>query len=99
MRSNSIINRATSTAMCALVAAALGGCAHDPFANRLAGDNFGEANRQTFAAQVIDPDPQYETLVPETSADHAAQAAERYRKDQVKQPDQVRTSDLSTGDR
>lgn len=80
-----------------MLSATLAACEHDPFAGRMAEDNFGEANRQTFAAQVIDPAPQYDTLVPETSAEHAGQAIERYRKDQVKQPDKVRTSDLATG--
>lgn len=55
-------------------------------------DNFGEANRQTMAAQVIDPDPHYDTAVPEGSAAHAAAALERYRTDKVKQPERVRTS-------
>ena len=77
-------------------ALSLGGCVHD--GGGTAGlDNFGEANRQTFAAQVIDPNPEYANAVPETSADHAALAAERYRKGQVKQPDKIRTSDLNTG--
>ena len=49
---------------------------------------FGEANRQTMLAQVIDPEPQYEADAT-SSADHAAQAVERYRKGAVKQPEQV----------
>ena len=48
--------------------------------------NFGEANRQTMAAQVIDPTPVYTTLVPETSGQQAAAAIERYRTDKVKIP-------------
>jgi hypothetical protein len=61
-------------------------------------DNFGEANRQTMMAQVIDPDPHYDTAVPESSADHAADAVERYRTDKVKQPERVKTSkSLTTG--
>lgn len=56
---------------------------------------FGEANRQTMMAQVIDPDPVYdETLV--TSGDHAAQAIERYRTDAVKEPDSIRTTDVGS---
>lgn len=47
---------------------------------------FGEANRMTFAAMVVDPDPQYDTPIPETSAAHAAAAIDRYNKDAVKQP-------------
>ena len=55
-------------------------------------DNFGEANRQTMTAQVIDLNPQYETGIPHTSAEHAAQAAERYRADKTRQPDKIQTS-------
>lgn len=79
-------------------AAASGGCVHGSSGPYMGGpDNFGEANRQTFAAQVVDPQPQYDYAVPETSAEHAAQAVERYRKDQVKQPDRINTSDLDSG--
>lgn len=58
--------------------------------------NFGEANRQTMAAQIIDPTPVYDTLVPESSGAHAGQAVERYRTDKVKLPVNPRAS-LSTG--
>ena len=37
---------------------------------------FGEANRATFAAMVVHPDPQYENPIPSTSAEHAAQVLE-----------------------
>ncbi|MGX7897060.1 hypothetical protein [Tsuneonella sp. HG222] len=56
-------------------------------------DNFGEANRQTMAAQIIDPAPRYLDPVPVSSAEHAAQAVQRYREDKVKIPDRVRTTD------
>ena len=49
-------------------------------------DNWGEANRQTFAAQVINPSPEYDTALAPSSGEHAAQAVERYRSDKVKQP-------------
>lgn len=52
----------------------------------------GEASRTTFAAQVIDPDPQYEFLDPPTSGEHAAQAVTRYRTDKVKKPERVRST-------
>lgn len=56
---------------------------------------FGEANRQTMMAQVIDPDPIYEeTLV--TSGEHAADAVERYRTDKVKEPDSIRTTNVGS---
>ena len=58
---------------------------------------FGEANRQTMMAQVIDPDPQYEYLDPATSADHAAQAVERYRTDKVKKPQTIRSTQINGG--
>lgn len=53
---------------------------------------FGEANRQTMIAQVIDPEPEYEYLDPETSGDHAADAIDRYRNDRVKRPQRVSTT-------
>ena len=55
-------------------------------------DNFGEANKQTMAAMIIDPDPVYTEPVPVTHAEHAGQAVERYRMDKVKLPDRVKTS-------
>ena len=58
---------------------------------------FGEANRATFAAMVVNPDPQYEDPIPPTSAEHAAQAIERYRNDQVKQPERASTTRGVTG--
>jgi len=58
---------------------------------------WGEANRQTMAAQIIDPAPQYDYAVPETSGEHAQQAIERYRKGEVKKPERVRTSDVTSG--
>ena len=42
----------------------LAGCGADQLGLGNASDaTWGEANRQTFAAQVIDPDPQYDTAV------------------------------------
>ncbi len=58
---------------------------------------FGEANRATYAAMVINPDPQYDTPIPATSAEHAAQAIERYRNDRVKKPDSIRTTNIGSG--
>lgn len=76
-------SRATRIALAALLPA-LAACTHTypgPPASE-----FGDANRVTMAAQVIDPDPEYDTLNPPTSGEHAGQAAERYRTDKVKQP-------------
>lgn len=58
---------------------------------------FGEANRATYAAMVVNPDPQYDNPIPPTSAEHAAQAIERYRKDQVKKPERIRTTQGISG--
>ena len=55
-------------------------------------DNFGEANRQTYAAQIVDPAPVYDRAVPESDGQHAAAAIERYHTDKIKQPDVTRTS-------
>lgn len=59
---------------------------------------FGEANRATYAAMVVNPDPQYDTPIPGSSADHAVKAIERYRNDAVKQPERITTTDTITGD-
>jgi len=53
--------------------------------------------RQTLAAQVVDPAPQYADPDPVTSGGRAALAVERYEADKVKQPDRTATSNLSTG--
>ncbi|ALE16856.1 hypothetical protein AMC99_01564 [Altererythrobacter epoxidivorans] len=53
---------------------------------------FGEANRATFAAMVVNPDPQYDDPNPNTSADHAVKAIERYRNDAVKKPERISTT-------
>lgn len=79
-----------------VLCAALGlaGCTAESGDLASTGPAFGEANRQTMMAQVIDPDPQYEYADPETSGDHAAQAIARYRTDKVKKPQTIRTSDV-----
>lgn len=50
---------------------------------------FGEANRQTMLAQTVNPEPEYDTAIPPTSAEHAAQAADRHATDRVKKPERV----------
>ena len=82
-------------AVAVIVVGALGACTHaypGPPASQM-----GDANRMTMAAQVVDPDPQYETLNPPTSAEHAGQAAERYRGDKVKQPVRETVASASSG--
>lgn len=58
--------------------------------------HFGEANRQTMMAQVVNPDPVYPEEMA-TSGDHAADAIERYREDKVKQPESIRTTNVGEG--
>lgn len=81
-----------------LAACALSGCAtYGSIGNgKIDEADFGEANRQTMAAQVIDPDPQYDEPMA-TSGDHAAQAIDRYRTDSVKQPESTSSRSLNGG--
>ena len=73
---------------------ALGGCATVADQEFLGYQDpgFGEANRATYAAMVVNPDPRYDTAIPLTSAEHAAQAIERYRNDEVKVPERQTTT-------
>lgn len=90
------IDRARWLALAALPL--LAACEHDLAGKGKDLSTFGDANRQTMMAQVVDPDPQYEYLDPETSGDHAAKAIERYRKDAIKKPERVRsTESITTG--
>ena len=59
-------------------------------------EGWGEANRQTMAAQIIDPAPHYDYAVPETSGEHVEKAIERYRTDAVKQPERMKTTNVGT---
>lgn len=84
-----LLSRAAALAVFSL----LGGCASVPGFLEAQGDaKFGEANRQTMMAQVIDPDPVYDGPLTGSGAQSAA-AIERYRTDQVKQPDSIRTTE------
>ncbi len=75
---------------------ALGGCANywSADSGMLDSADFGEANRQTYAAMIVDPDPQYDEPL-ESSADKAAQAVERYREGTVKAPTAEDTTSVS----
>ncbi|MDC8754808.1 hypothetical protein OIK40_09165 [Erythrobacter sp. sf7] len=57
---------------------------------------FGEANRQSYAAMIVNPEPVY-TEDMTASGEKAADAVERYRKDEVKQPDRPSTGDTPGG--
>jgi len=91
--------RLTLAAVGALVLAPLlAGCAqtYSPSMGQIDPAEFGEANRQTFAAMVIDPEPVYTDALT-TSGAHAQQAIERYRTDRVKQPERIQTGGLTSG--
>lgn len=79
-------------AACLAALPLLAGCASVPSVFEEPSDAaFGEANRQTMMAQVIDPNPVYDGPMV-TSGDHAADAIERYRNDAVKEPESVSTT-------
>ena len=69
-----------------LLAPALAGCTpNDP--------TLGGAIRSNYALQVVNPDPQYEGVVLEGGdGSKSAAAVERYRKDQVKKPATISTT-------
>lgn len=84
-------------AACLAALPLLAGCASIPSVLEEPGDSaFGEANRQTMMAQVIDPDPVYDGPMV-TSGDHAADAIERYRNDAVKEPETISTAASGSG--
>jgi len=68
--------------------ALLSGCA--TYGSQEAGNfdpaDFGEANRMTNAAMIVNPDPVYDEPM-ETSGERAADAIENYRKGDVEEPD------------
>ena len=74
----------------------LGGCATNPMFEGIGDAKFGEANRQTMMAQVVAPNPVYDSEMT-TSGEHAADAVVRYREGVVKQPDSIRTTDVGEG--
>jgi hypothetical protein len=89
-------DRARRIACLALLPLAAG-CASVPSLYEEPDDaKFGEANRQTMMAQVIDPDPVYEEPMV-GSGEHAAGAVERYRTDTVKEPESIRTTSSVSG--
>lgn len=87
---------AVSTAL-ACCAALLPGCAETSLLAQPGDAAFGEANRQTMMAQVVNPDPVYEDTM--TASGHlAAEAIDRYRNDRVKRPDTIRTTNVGSGE-
>ena len=49
-------------------------------------EDFGEANRQTYAAMIEDPDPQYDEPLT-ANAERGADAVEAYREGSVAEPE------------
>lgn len=86
--------------MCAVSAVATGlilsGCAETSLYERPGDAKFGDANRQTMMAQVINPDPVYDTDMV-ANGQVAAGAVERYRTGNVEQPDSISTTDVGSG--
>jgi type IV pilus biogenesis protein CpaD/CtpE len=75
------------TMLAAFALAALSGCTFDPRTGHIVPvqPELGEASKQTFAAQVVDPDPHYPA--PATvSGDQTARAVEAYREGKVEEP-------------
>lgn len=72
----------------------LGGCATygSVSSGKFDQEEFGEANRQTYAAMIVDPDPQYETDI-EGRAQQGTDAIERVRDGQAKTPVSISTTD------
>lgn len=73
----------------------LAGCRDDLASTGKPASEFGEANRQTMLAQTVDPEPEYDTAIPPTSAEHAGKAIDRYATDKVKKPERVRSTEGS----
>jgi type IV pilus biogenesis protein CpaD/CtpE len=59
--------------------------------------NLGASARHNYAMQVINPEPVYEDAAPTIDGTKAATAVERYRKDNVKKPAPVLTTDGGSG--
>ncbi|MDJ0641790.1 MAG: hypothetical protein QNJ15_03145 [Erythrobacter sp.] len=76
----------------------LGGCAtyHSTAAGKLDPEDFGEANRQTFAAMIVNPDPEYDTEMT-GNAEQGTDAVERVREGTVKRPVRVSTTEGPDG--
>ena len=79
-----------------ILALGLGACATESVIDHPGDSVFGEANRITMMAQVVNPDPYYPDPMT-TSGEHAANAIERYRNDAVIQPESISTTEGATG--
>jgi type IV pilus biogenesis protein CpaD/CtpE len=57
---------------------------------------FGDSVKSNAAAQVIDPDPRYDTAMADVAGARVGPAIERYRTDKVKVPKGIRTTNAGT---
>jgi hypothetical protein len=60
-------------------------------------ETYGAAVRHNIAVQTVNPDPQNKLTPPAHDAARAAKSMERYKTDKVKQPVEIRTSDVGGG--
>ncbi len=76
----------------------LGGCAtyHSNAAGKLDPADFGEANRQTYAAMIVNPDPEHDTEMV-GNAEQGTDAIERVREGTVKRPARISTTEGPDG--
>lgn len=83
----------------AATAVALAGCtnADGRFDLSQTDPSWGEANRATMAAQVVDPAPEYADPIPPTSASNAVRAIDAYRDGRVEEVEDVSTTDIGGG--
>lgn len=58
---------------------------------------WGDANRATMAAQVVDPSPDYDTPIPPTSATNAVRAIDAYNQGDVEEVETISTTESSGG--
>ena len=58
---------------------------------------WGDANRATMAAQVVDPSPEYEDPIPPTSASNAVRAIDNYREGNVEEVETISTTEGGGG--
>jgi len=82
-------------ASCGLFAL-LGGCATygSVETGRFDPEDFGEANRMTYAAMIVDPDPEYDEPM-ESSGERAVGAVQAYEEGSVEEPERVTSTETS----
>lgn len=83
-------------AVIALLVPALSACAANSIYDAPGDVKFGEYNRQTMMAQVINPDPVYDEPAV-SSGNNAERAIERYRNGEVTEPEGIETTNVGGG--